>query len=108
MEDKKFYVLADLLSYNIRRSEELDQSEKDRLLKKVTNGSISIKDIGKYGTEPTGPIKEDYLTKKIEYNYDYDDDDGMQTEDYNDSNDDQEDESIDLDTLLDIMLYIVD
>ncbi|MCR8747256.1 hypothetical protein [Romboutsia lituseburensis] len=77
MANTIFYVLADLLSYNIRRDKELNQSEKERLIKKVENGTISIKDIGRFGQQPTEPIDEQYLPLNIyiDYDYDYYDDD---------------------------------
>lgn len=60
-----FYVLADLLSYNIRRSKEITECEKEKLLLQVERGTISIENITRFGNQPTEPIESEYLS----YNY---------------------------------------
>ena len=76
MSVHKFYVLADAIAYNVKSDKLLSQNEKEYLLKKLEKGTISTKDIIKYGKDPEEPIEEQYLTKKIqEHYYDNGDDD---------------------------------
>lgn len=65
MSDFTFYVLEDLLFYNISRSKELTPDEKDNLIRKVYKGTISVDDILYFGKQPTEPIEEQYLPDNL-------------------------------------------
>lgn len=99
MENFKFYVLNDLLTYNIKCSEEIDLAEKERLLKRVERGTISVKEIIKYGQEPSRPLKVENIPRKLlgKYKNDYEDreDEFYKQSDYNNYDEDEDEDDKD-------------